>query len=385
MLDSALPLGLHIFDRNLTRPEMRSSYRFPKKYREAIKGTLTYREMLTAYRCYDAILNVNTVTESPTMFSRRVFESLACGTPVISSDSVGMSRMLGDHVRVARSIEDATDHLVEVLGDEEARVREGHLAYRFVHENHTYRHRMDDLFRKVGLGSLVHEQPSVSVLIPTMRPKNVLRSLNNFEKQTYQDKELILILNNAEFDIDSIRRDAELIPNVQVLYVEGRTTLGDCLNRGVEAASGKYIAKMDDDDLYGERYLSDSVLAASFSGAEIVGKGMHFVYLESLDTTALLEKWPEHAFTVFVRGATLFIKNEVVRDILFDSISIREDTNFQLAAAQAGCKIYSADRFNFMQVRTRRLSDHTTQTTDAEVLKECRDHTPGMALGRAMI
>ena len=385
LLDSALPLGLHIFDRNLTRPEMRSSYRFPKKYREAIKGTLTYREMLTAYRCYDAILNVNTVTESPTMFSRRVFESLACGTPVISSDSVGMSRMLGDHVRVARSIEDATDHLVEVLGDEEGRVREGHLAYRFVHENHTYRHRMDDLFRKVGLGSLVHEQPSVSVLIPTMRPKNVLRSLNNFEKQTYQDKELILILNNAEFDIDSIRRDAELIPNVQVLYVEGRTTLGDCLNRGVEAASGKYIAKMDDDDLYGERYLSDSVLAASFSGAEIVGKGMHFVYLESLDTTALLEKWPEHAFTVFVRGATLFIKNEVVRDILFDSISIREDTNFQLAAAQAGCKIYSADRFNFMQVRTRRLSDHTTQTTDAEVLKECRDHTPGMALGRAMI
>ena len=174
-------------------------------------------------------------------------------------------------------------------------------------------------------------------------------------------------------------------PNVQVLHVEGRTTLGDCLNRGVEAASGEYVAKMDDDDLYGERYLSDSVLAASFSGAEIVGKGMHFVYLEALDTTALLEKWPEHAFTAFVRGATLFIKNDVVRDILFDSISIREDTNFQLAAAQAGCKIYSADRFNFMQVRTRRPSDHTTQTTDAEVLKECRDHTPGMVLDRAMI
>ena len=385
LLDSALPLGLHIFDRNLTRPEMRSNYRFPNRYREAIKGTLTYREMLTAYRCYDAILNVNTVAESPTMFSRRVFESLACGTPVISSESVGMSRMLGGHVRVAHSIEDATDHLMEVLEDEEARVREGHLAYRFVHENHTYRHRMDDLFRKVGLGSLGHEQPSVSVLMPTMRPKNVLRCLNNFRKQTYQDKELILILNNAEFDIDAIKGNAELIPNVQVLHVEGRTTLGDCLNRGVEAASGEYVAKMDDDDLYGERYLSDSVLAASFSGAEIVGKGMHFVYLEALDTTALLEKWPEHAFTAFVRGATLFIKNDVVRDILFDSISIREDTNFQLAAAQAGCKIYSADRFNFMQVRTRRPSDHTTQTTDAEVLKECRDHTPGMVLDRAMI
>ena len=54
--------------------------------------------MLTAYRCYDVMLNVNTVTGSPTMFSRRVFESLACGTPVLSSESVGMSRMLGGHV-----------------------------------------------------------------------------------------------------------------------------------------------------------------------------------------------------------------------------------------------------------------------------------------------
>ena len=377
LLDSSLPLGLHIFDRNLTRPEMRSNYRFPVKYKEAIKGTLTYREMLTAYRCYDVLLNVNTVVDSPTMFSRRVFESLACGTPVISSESVGMSRMLGGHVRVARSFEDATDHLLEIFEDEEARVREGHLAYRFVHENHTYRHRVADLFHKVGLGPIDQEKPAVSVLMPTMRPKNVLRCLENFRKQDYPEKELILILNNAEFNLDEIRRDAERIPNVQVLHVEGRTSLGDCLNRGVEAASGEYIAKMDDDDVYGERYLSDSVLAATFSGAEIVGKGVHFVYLESLDTTALLEKWPEHAFTAFVRGATLFIRSDVVKDLRFDSISIREDTNFQISAAQAGCKIYSADRFNFVQVRTGQVSDHTTPTPDDEVLKECRDHTHG--------
>ena len=385
LLDPALPLGLHIFDRNLARIEMGPNYHFPTKYREAIKGTLTYEEILTAYRCYDVMLNVNTVSESPTMFSRRVFESLACGTPVISSESDGMSRTLGEHVRVARSIKEATDHLVELLGDEEARVREGHLAYRFVHENHTYRHRMDEVFRRVGLESLVSEQPSVSVLMPTMRPENVVRCLDNFKKQAYTEKELILILNNAEFDLDAIRKHTDLIPNVQVIHVDGRTTLGDCLNRGVEAASGKYVAKMDDDDLYGERYLTDSVLAASFSDAEVVGKGTHFVYLEAPDTTALLEKTPEHSLTFFVRGATLFIRKNVVRDIPFDSISVKEDTNFQRAAARAGCRIYSSDRFNFVQVRTRRLSYHTTQTPDAELLKECRDPTPGLALGRAMI
>ena len=385
LLDPALPLGLHIFDRNLARTEMGPNYRFPDRYEEAIRGTLTYEGMLTAYRCYDVMLNVNTVAESPTMFARRVFESLACGTPVISSESVGMSRMLGGHVRVTRSTEDTVDHLLDLLGDEEARVREGHLAYRHVHENHTYRHRMDEVFRRVGLESLASEQPSVSVLMPTMRPENVSRCLENFAKQMYLEKELILILNNAEFDLDNIRRDAELVPHVQVLHVDGRTTLGDCLNRGVEAASGKYIAKMDDDDLYGERYLSDSVLAASFSDAEVVGKGSFFMYFEQSSTTALAELTPEHTFTFFVTGGTLFVRADVIREIPFDSISLKEDTNFQRAAAGAGCRIYAADRFNFVRVRTRRLSDHADRTPDSEFLKLCRDRTPGLDLGRVMM
>ena len=83
----------------------------------------------------------------------------------------------------------------------------------------------------------------------------------------------------------SISTPSEGMPNSfpmrSVLYMEGRTTLGDCLNRGVEAASGEYVAKMDDNDHYGERYLSDHVLAASFSDAEVVGKGLFFVYFEA--------------------------------------------------------------------------------------------------------
>ena len=386
LLDPAIPHGLHIFDRNLTRTDFGPDYRFPDRYREAIKGTLTYEEMLTAYRCYDVLLNVNTVTESPTMFARRVFESLACGTPVISSESVGMSRMLGEHVRVTHSMEETADHLQKLLGDEEARVREGHLAYRYVHENHTYRRRMDEVFRRVGLNPLGSEQPSVSVLMPTMRPQNVARCLDNFKKQTYPNKELILILNNAEFDLDAIRRHTDLIPNVRVLHVDGRTTLGDCLNLGVEAASGKYVAKMDDDDHYGERYLSDHVLAASFSDAEVVGKGLYFVYFEAANTTALIEAIPDHTFTTsLTTGGTLFIRTDVCREIPFDSISLKEDTNFQRAAARAGCRIYSADRFNFVRVRTRRLSGHSDPTSDAEFLKKCRDHTPGLDLKRVII
>ena len=385
LLDPAIPLGLHIFDRNLTRADLGEHYRFPPQYREAIAGTLTYEEMLTAYRCYDVMLNVNTVTESPTMFSRRAFESLACGTPVVSSESIGMSRMLGEHVRVTGDTDETVGHLLDLLGDEEARLREGHLAYRYVHENHTYRHRMDEVFRRVGIEPIGADTPAVSVLMPTMRPENVARCLENFAKQTHQNKELVLILNNAEFDLDAIRKESESIPNVEVLHVDGQATLGECLNRGVEASSGKYVAKMDDDDLYGERYLADAVLAASFSDAEVVGKGAFFTYFEESDTMALAEVTREHTFSFFVTGGSLFIRADVARNNPFDSISLREDTNFLHAAARAGCRIYSADRFNFVRMRSSRLSDHADRTPDAEFLRKCRYRTQGLDLGRAMV
>ena len=106
LLEPALRFGLHIFDRNLNRPGFGSKYRFPDRYQTAIKGSLNYEEMLTAYRCYDVMLNTNSVIDSPTMFSRRVFECLACGTPVVSTESTGMREILGDHVRVTRSAEE---------------------------------------------------------------------------------------------------------------------------------------------------------------------------------------------------------------------------------------------------------------------------------------
>lgn len=385
LLDPAIQYGLHIFDRNLTRTDIEPDYRFPDRYKEAIKGTLTYEEMLTAYRCYDVMLNVNTVTDSATMFSRRVFESLACGTPVVSSKSVGMSRMLGENVRVTRSMEETKNHLDELLGDEEVRVREGHLAYRYVHENHTYRHRVDEVFRTIGLEPLDSEQPSVSVVTAKVRPENVGRCFDNFKKQTYENRELILVLNSAEYDLDSIRRDAERIPNVQVLDVDVRETLGNCLKRGMEAVSGDYIARMDDDS-YGDRYLSDSVLAALFSGAEVVGKGTYFVYFEATDTTALREDTPYHTFTSStVAGSTLFIRRDAVQDIVFDSLSRAGDTDLQRSATLAGCRVYSADRFNYLRVRTPGLSRLSWQVSDAEFLKKCRNLTPGFDLSRVMI
>ena len=385
LLEPALRFGLHIFDRNLNRPSFGPKYRFPDGYQTAIKGSLNYEEMLTAYRCYDVMLNTNSVTDSPTMFSRRVFECLACGTPVVSTESTGMRAMLGDHVRVTRSAEETATHLNALLSDDEARAREGHLAYRHVHEHHTYRHRMDEMLSRVGLKPQASARPSVSVVIPTCRPKNVTHALENFARQSYQEKELLLVLNNASFDIDAISAQARACPNVHVLQMEGQPTLGACLNRAVREASGAYMAKMDDDDHYGARYISDMMLAAAYSDAEILGKGAYFAHLEGPNKMALREVRVDHQHTDTVAGASLTVRREVLERITFQHRNNGEDTAFLKEAVQAGCRIYSADRFNYVMVRRADRAKHMWKVKDAQFLRNCRDLQPGLDLGRAMI
>ena len=386
LLEPALAFGLHIFDRNFKVTEYDSRYRFPDRYQSAIKGSLDYEHMLTAYRCYDVMMNVNTVTDSPTMFSRRVFESLACGTPVISTDSSGLEATLGGYVRITRNSQDTTSHLNELLADEERRMREGHLGYRYVHTHHTYRHRMKEMFLEVGVESGDSaRKPSVSVVITTCRPDNVKFAIENYRKQVYAEKELLLVLNNAIFDVESIEAQARALNNVRIVQVDGRVTLGESLNRGVEEASGYYIAKMDDDDYYGENYLSDMMLAANFSEAEILGKGTYFVHMKSKDVMGLRVVGRQHEFTDFVAGATLTARRDVLREIPFPDRTKGEDSNLLKEASKAGCRIYSADVYNFLALREVEHSKHTWTIEDSEFLKNCRSLRSGLEWERVMI
>ena len=70
-----------------------------------------------------------------------------------------------------------------------------------------------------------------------------------------------------------------------MIRVDGELTLGDALNAGVETANGELVTKMDDDDYYSIEHLWDLVLALEYSGADLVGKGAEFVYLQWIDLT----------------------------------------------------------------------------------------------------
>ena len=361
LIDPAARFGLHVVDDNRECPE----------------------RMAAAYRCHDVVLNA--AGRSPAAAPWRVFESLASGTPVVSADSPVLRDLLGDCVRLTRGAAATTSHLEALLNDEEEHAREAHLGYRCVHRGHTWRNRLDTILAAVGLELPDRPRPSVSVVAPVRRPRNVARAVANFARQSHPDKELLLVLNNARFDGDHVRDAVRSVEHVRVVEIPGAPTLGACLNEGVRRASGRYVAKMDDDDHYGAEYLSDLLLAARFSGAEVTGKATWYAYVESLDVMALRVVGSEHAWVPGVSGSTLFVERDVLARVPFRNVGASEDLFFARDARAAGCRAYSADRFNYVAARGRDKGSHTWKMTDERFLERCRHPRPGLHLPRAMI
>lgn len=79
--------GIDLYNRHENKPP----YQFPNFIGDVnYFPPVDYKKTVDLYRNYQHILNVNTITESPTMFSRRLIEIMACGRLAISNPSLAI-------------------------------------------------------------------------------------------------------------------------------------------------------------------------------------------------------------------------------------------------------------------------------------------------------
>ena len=78
--------------------------------------------MLRSYKSHPVHINVNSVNNSPSMFSRRVVEIAASGSLALSGQGQGVSETLGDAFPVLTSKAQWEQHLDLALTDEAWRV-----------------------------------------------------------------------------------------------------------------------------------------------------------------------------------------------------------------------------------------------------------------------
>ena len=370
--------GLEIFSRFLGDDER---YQFPGSLADRVVGSLPYRNLLTAYKNYKVFLNVNSVVGSPSMCARRIFEITAAGTPVITTPSAATREYFPpSELPQPASQEEAELVLRAFVRSRELRDRTVHLAQRRIWHEHTYTHRAMSIMDSIGVEYSDPIPRSVSVVVSTNRPEHLSNVLKTHAAQKLENRELIIVQHGFGSSPEMLSHAADLgIENLVLIDAPGSDSLGACLNRGIEAASGDIIAKMDDDDIYGEHYLTDQLAALRYSNADLVGKQAHYLHLRNRDIVMCRFPEREHRFTDLVMGPTLMGSRELFRRNPFADRTLGEDTDLQRRLVSDGARIYSADRFNFVQVRD--SHSHTWNVEDELLLANSNVHSFGFSRG----
>src|SRR5690625_907062 len=110
----------------------------------------------------------------------------------------------------------------------------------------------------------------ITVITCTNRSAMMENIFYNYSIQTMKNKELIIILNNDDMDIDVWKNKAKEYPSVFIYQMPARMMVSDCKNYAIQKAKYNHIAKFDDDDYYATSYLQ-SVWITFRSEARRVG------------------------------------------------------------------------------------------------------------------
>ncbi|MEH7480109.1 glycosyltransferase [Neobacillus drentensis] len=180
----------------------------------------------------------------------------------------------------------------------------------------------------------------VTVVTSTIREKMLERVIENFSRQTLQEKELIIILNKNNMNLENLAA-----PNIRVFQMDEEKTLGECLNFEAMQARYRVIAKFDDDDYYSPAYLDHALRLLKETGADVVGKAGIFVYFNKDKLLTLFRPRMSSFFLknkrVFLAGGTLVFKKEVLEKVRFQALNSGEDVHFQKDCLDRKISLYS--------------------------------------------
>ncbi len=338
LLDAARPFGLVIYDRN--HGSAAPDFRFPERFAGCVRGSLPYEEIIRVYKQHKVFLNVNSVTDSPTMFSRRVFELLACGTAVISTPSLGIEKVFGALVPVAEDQSQFAVLLERLLTDEDYRrdlVRRGR---REVFARHTTRHRLRQIAELVGLNLFTDGQTQLSVLTSVADATAARRLIELLAAQSARPSAVYLL---AQPGVDAVQVSEQLQGRLPGLRVEVHSGVADDfgpLLRRLDAGPNNWVACLDPANDYDQWYLEDLLQCTQFAQADVIG---HASYrLREADGRVRRHVGTENDYGALVHPHACLIRAECLRGSGWKQTA--RAGRARLAELQSnGVRVYAAD------------------------------------------
>ena len=256
--------------------------------------------------------------------------------------------------------------------------RRAHVIRREILKSDCVAHRLHRISADLGLSdSSRAKDPSVSVILVTMRPQLLPAALERFRNDVYPEKELTVVLH-GEHDAGAARNLVMPGEPVTIMQLGRERGLGACLNQAIDQSNGEYWAKVDDDDLYGSNYLTDLMLSRSTIDFDLAGKPPVFAYLESSNSLYHDPVWqdhshlwhdPEEAESALVAGGTLTGKRALLDSVRFcEKRRGGSDSDFIRRCYEHGAGLLATDGFNFVRYRSATEGFHTWQMDERELL-----------------
>ncbi|ELK4666013.1 glycosyltransferase [Campylobacter coli] len=143
--------NLDIFDRNSNRKS--TNYRYPKFKGMQIYPSVEYEKTAEIYKKYLISLNVNTIENSPTMFSRRLIEIIACGGVAITNHTLAIEKYFKDYCYSFQTEGELKDILYRfekdgLSEDDKIKLKNG---AEYIAKNHTWKQRLKQIVDTIGI------------------------------------------------------------------------------------------------------------------------------------------------------------------------------------------------------------------------------------------
>ena len=98
LFDFIIAQGIELIIYNRFSDGKDPNKQFPIKYKPYIREKVKFDQLGDIFRRSRYAVNINTVTDSETMYARRVVEVMACGCIVISNESKGLRSIFGKNI-----------------------------------------------------------------------------------------------------------------------------------------------------------------------------------------------------------------------------------------------------------------------------------------------
>jgi len=230
IFDGILASGkkLKIIDRNFDKNDPK--YYFPEKYYACISPAIEHDILQKVHKLYAWAVNINSVTDSKTMFANRVYELQAIGNLLISNYSLGVSEKF-DGVFISEN-EDEVASILNSMAEDEIYYKRIQNIRRVMTGETTF-DRLGQIMNAIGLDCEVTER-KIAVVVK----EKTSQLVRCFENQSYLQKVLMDESECAEEKMQGIDVVAFWSPE----YEYGKYYLEDMVN-AFKYTSCSYITK----------------------------------------------------------------------------------------------------------------------------------------------